>query len=92
MATRNIDVGAAPTNIVSALSLTVGTTYTLENVDPSARVFLRSAAVTPTGGALRGHVLNPGELGYPTPRAGIGIWVWCAEQDAPVKCVITESG
>ena len=91
MATRNVDVGAAPMNLVSALALAVGTTYTLENVDPSARIFLRSAAVTPTGGALRGHVLSPGELGYPTPEAGIGIWVWCDPRDAPVKCVITAS-
>lgn len=81
MATRNVDATPAPTNIVAALSLTVGTRYTLQNIDPAARIFLRTAAVQPTGGALRGFVIAPFEAATVTPEANVGIWLWSDRAD-----------
>ena len=58
MATRNVNVTTDPADVVASLSLSAGR-YTIQNVDPSARIFLREAAVKPTGGALRGFVIDP---------------------------------
>lgn len=91
MATRNVDVGAVPTNLATALGLDDGKTYSIQNVDPSAPIFLRVAAVMPTGGARRGHVIAPFEFGYPSPSAGVGVWVWCDAKHAPARAVITEA-
>ena len=91
MATRNVDVGAAPTNIAAALALNDGVTYSIQNVDPSAPIYVRTAAVMPTGGALRGHVIQPFEFGYPSPSPGVGVWVWTDPKHAPARAVITEA-
>ena len=90
MAARNVDVTAAPSNIVSGLSLSVGVAYTLQNVDANSRIFVREAAVQPTGGALRGFVLVP--LGHATikPESGVGIWLWTDRADG-AKAVIDEA-
>ena len=91
MATRNADITAAPTNLVTSHSLAVGTRYTFQNVDSNARIFIREAAVKPTGGALRGLVLEPaGGYGTINPSAGIGVWVWSDRPDG-AKAVITEA-
>lgn len=82
MTTRNLDVTVDPTNIVTGLSLQVGQDYTVQNVDSNGRIFIREAAVKPTGGALRGWVLHPnGGEGTVTPETGIGVWVWTDRAD-----------
>ena len=86
-----LTVLAVPTNLASALGLVDGQTYSIQNVDPSAPIYLRAAAVMPTGGALRGHVIPPFEFGYPSPSAGVGVWVWCDPKHAPARAVITEA-
>ena len=90
MATRNVDVTSDPTNIVAALSLAAGTRYAFQNIDPSARIFLREAAVKPTGGALRGFVFAPFVDGTIEPSAGIGVWLWSDRPDG-AKAVIGEA-
>ena len=89
VATRNVDVTAVPTNIATALTLNQA--YSIQNVDPSAPIYLRVAAVMPTGGALRGHVIPPFGFGYPTPSPGVGVWVWTDPKHAPARAVITEA-
>ena len=79
-----------PTNIVASHSLAVGTRYAFANVDSNARVFLREASVKPTGGALRGFLLQPGAAGAVSPKAGIGVWVWCDRADG-ASAVIGEA-
>ena len=91
MATRNVDVVAVPTNIATALPLRHGVQYAIQNVDPSAPIYIRDAAVMPTGGALRGHVIAPFEFSYPTPAPGTGIWVWTDPEHAPARAVVTEA-
>ena len=90
MASRNVDVAVDPSNVVSDLSLTIGAAYTIQNVDPSARIFLREAAVKPTGGALRGFVLDPFVNGTFKPATGMGVWLW-TDRDDGAKAVLTES-
>ena len=90
MASRNVDVTTDPTNIVSGVGLTVGTRYTIQNVDPAATVFVREAAVKPTGGALRGFVLAPFVHATLIPDTGIGIWLWTGRADG-AKLVLAES-
>ena len=90
MAARNVDVTVDPVNIASSLSLTVGTAYTLQNVDANGRIFLREAAVKPTGGALRGFVLEPLAHGTIKPAAGLGVWLWTTRADG-AKAVIAEA-
>ena len=91
MATRNVDVGAVPTNIARALPLRDEVQYAIQNVNPSAPIYIRDAAVMPTGEALRGHVIAPFEFGYPTPTPGTGVWVWCDPEHAPARAVVTEA-
>ena len=76
-----------PANIVASHALTLGVRYTLQNVDPAARIFLREAAVQPTGGALRGFVIAPFTAASITPEAGIGAWLWTDRPDG-AKAVI----
>ena len=45
MATRNVVVTDNPANLVTTHSLVVGTEYALQNIDPSAVIFIRTAAV-----------------------------------------------
>ena len=73
--TRDFLVTGAPQDLVAGLSLTVGTTYSLQNVDSVARIFVRIQATAPTAGA-RGNILAVGEFSYPTADPGDGIWVW----------------
>ena len=89
MATRNVDLTTDPSNVVAGLSLVVGTSYTLQNVDANARIFVRVAAVKPTGGALRGFVVRPFEDVTISPVANVGIWLWCDRTDG-AKAVIDE--
>ena len=81
MATRNVDIGTDPINLITTHSLAVGTRYAFANVDSNARIFVREAAVKPTGGALRGFVLPPGVAGTVKPSTGIGVWVWTDRPD-----------
>ena len=79
-----------PANLVVTFSLMVGTVYTFQNVDPSGRIFVREAAVMPTGGALRGFVIAPfGDVTL-SPNSGLGLWVWTDRADG-AKAVISEA-
>ena len=90
MAARNVDITAAPSNIVSGHSLSVGVSYTLQNVDANSRIFVREAVVAPSGGALRGFVLVPLAHATIKPESGVGIWVWCDRADG-AKAVLDEA-
>ena len=85
-----MDVSPEPANIVAALGLTVGRVYTIQNVDANATIYLREAAVKPTGGALRGFVLAPFGYGTIKPEANAGIWLWTDRADG-AKAVIDEA-
>ncbi|MCY4468371.1 MAG: hypothetical protein OXC08_06585 [Thiotrichales bacterium] len=65
----------APADLVSALSLTVGQAYSIQNVDPRDRVFVRIATAAPAR-TDRANVIPPYQFGYPTADAGEGIYVW----------------
>ena len=90
MATRNVVVTDDPANLVTTHSLSVGTEYALQNIDPSAVIYVRTAAVKP-GRSFPAHVLRPYEFGYPRPEPTTGIWVWCDPKHSPAWAVITEA-
>ena len=90
MATRNVTVTDDPTNLVTSRSLVTDTTYSLQNIDPNAVIFLRVAAVKPAR-TMPAHVINPYEFGYPTPDGGAGIWLWVDPKHSPARAVITEA-
>lgn len=91
MATRNVLVTADPTNLVATHSLRQGVRYALQNVDSDGTIYLRLAAVKPNV-RLLGHIIRPGEFGYPSPKvAGVGIWIWTTPNHAPLNAVITEA-
>ena len=90
MATRNVDATRDPVSVTAApLSLAAGTGYSLQNVDSSARLYFREAAVKPVGAARRGFVLQPLDTVEITPEAVAPHWLWTDEDGC--RCVITEA-
>ena len=75
MASQDFIARPAPADIVAALSLTVGTRYTSQNLSQGATLFLREGATAPqaTDAAYR---VEPGRDFTITPQAGAGIWLW----------------
>ena len=90
MATRNVNLTLLPTNLETALSLESGKWYVLQNTDANARIFLRNAAVTPTGAARRGMVLQPLRWCELQPDDSSATWwAWTDRVDG-ASAVITE--
>lgn len=88
--TRNFPVVAAPTNIVSSLSLTVGESYTIEIVfGSSSNGRLWEGAAAPTDLSYF-HTLTPGLTRSVTPKEGEGIWVWRTEFGT-ARLVVTDA-
>ena len=76
MATRNVNVGTVPMNIVTALPLTVGRRYALQNVDANARIFVRGCGgYADRRGGCAGMYSHRGSSGYPEPDGVTGIWL-----------------
>ena len=86
MADRNFNATGTPQNINSVLSLTAGAKRRIQNVDPAAALYLREAAVMPTGGALRGFRLAPYDDAYWEVTASVGMWAWT--NDGRCACVV----
>ena len=72
-----------PRDLIAALSLATGTMYSVQNVDPASRVFIRIQAAAPAR-TDRANVLHPWEVGYPTADPGESIWIWTDRPDAAV--------
>ena len=72
---RDFDVTPVPQDLIAALSLIPGVRYSIQNIDPGARIFARVQAAVPSVGD-RANVIQPFEIHYPTAAAGQGIWVW----------------
>ena len=79
-------VTRARVDLVAALSLTVGVRYSIQNIDPGARVFVRVQQAMPTVGT-RGNVIAPFEYGYPRVTANERIWIWTDDDGGAVVMV-----
>ena len=86
----DFDVTETPRDIIAALSLSSGTRYAIQNIDPRGRIFYRVQATAPAAGD-RGNIILPGQFHYPTAGAGEGIWLWCPDTGGSVAFVV-ESG
>jgi len=60
-------------NIVSTLSLVVGTEYTIQNVSSDVALLSEKSTIPVDGSPF--HKLNPGEYQSVTPETGLGLWV-----------------
>ncbi len=93
MTTAVLDV-SGPTEAVAGLSLTTGTSYTIE-VDGDWPVRLREtgSAAAPTG-TPRGHVLYPGRAERQPDRVtyepGAGLYLWALPLGPRTALVATE--
>ena len=89
MASRNFDATGEPQALETVLGLTMGTAYTLQNVDVKARLRIRVAAVKPAA-SMRSHFIEPGGTQFFEPTAGTFAWAWT---DDPTGCavIVTEA-
>jgi hypothetical protein len=89
MATQGQAVtGAAWVNIVSTLSLVVGTIYTLQNVGATnVHVKLIEAATEPAD-SDPAHILKQLDMIPATPATGLGLWVKCDLAGADVAASV----
>ena len=89
MATENFDATTDPVDVVADKSLTAGTRYWIQNVDPAARLYFREDAAKPAGATLRGHTLAFGESLYLEPASGTKAWLWTT--GTTCAAVVTEA-
>ena len=82
----DFEVTGTPQDILAALSLSTGTRYSIQNIDPRGRIFVRVQATAPAAGE-RGNIIVPFEYGYPTAGPGEGIWVWSPDVGGSVAFV-----
>ena len=88
MASRNFDATGDPRSLESALSLTVGTSYYVQNVDPVASLRIRAAAVKPAATA-RAHIIAAGGSIVVEPEANVSNWGWTDDEACAV--IVTEN-
>ena len=85
MATRGFTATTTPTALPGVV---VGTGYTMQNVDPSDRLFVAITSAPPTR-TDPAFVLQPGEVGTARADAGDSIYVWSAR--GSVALVVDET-
>ena len=78
MATRDFLATPNPADLRGGLMLTDGQAYSLQNVSPDARVFVRWATGAAPTGVEAANQIPPGGTISITPTAGDGesCWVW----------------
>ena len=81
-------VTETPTDLVAALSLTVGTSYIVETVPGSPPVRLFEGGASAPADLSYFHVIQSGAAGRlgVTPATDVPIWVWST---APSRLVVT---
>lgn len=83
MATQDFDASAAPLDLVTALGLTRGETYTVQNLSTVATMFFRSAAAAPAPGARGFRIEASGAVVVRVPTGTDGVFVWTDGAAAP---------
>ena len=89
MPSRDFDATTVPTDIVAALSLTIGQAYTGQNVDSISTLRFREAVTAPDA-VTRAHKIESGGNFTIEPQTGESIFVWT---DDPRGCavIVTEA-
>ena len=75
MATLDHTANETPADLVWALSLVIGASYAIQNIDPRDRVYVKTATAAPSR-TDRAFILQPFEFSYPSADVGEGIYVW----------------
>ena len=88
--TRNVEVGEAPSNLVTDAALTDGDRYVVEVVRGSGFCRLWEGPAAPTDRSYF-HALAPGSITPIRPKAGEGIWLWRGDPDRRTRVVVTDN-
>ena len=86
MASLDFTATETPTDIVTGLSLAVGTTYACQNISTFATLRFREAVAMP-GAAARAFRVEASGAFELRPEASIPIWVWT--DDAPCQIIVS---
>ena len=89
MASQNFDATDDPRALETVLNLTDGQQYYVQNVDSTARLRLRAAAVQPAA-SMRAHFVEPGGNIIIKPEPGISTWAW-TDSPEDCACIVTDS-
>ena len=83
------DVIDLPRDATTALGLSTGTRYAIQNIDPRGRVFVRIQADAPSVDD-RANIILPWQFGYAEFDAGERIWLWSPDAGGSVVYVTEE--
>ena len=88
MASRNFDATTNPRSLEAALGLSVGSQCYLQNLSPTAPIFVRQSAVATPG--MRGHWVPAGEGIVIRIESNVSTWIWTDDPDG-AECIATDS-
>ena len=83
MPSQNFDATGTPQDIAAALSLTVGTRYTAQNLSTTATLLVREAATVPDAGDRAFRVEASGHFTI-KPDPAVGVYLWTDNGACPV--------
>ena len=89
MASKNLDVTTTPRSLETVLGLITGRAYFCQNVDPTATLFLRQAAVAPAA-TMRAHQIFAGEDITFEVDVSSRLWAWTDDPNGCV-CIVTDA-
>ena len=88
--TLDWEVPAVPTDIVSALGLTIGQRYALEVFSRDVVIHLREGSTAPAVTDPAHNLIRGGHQAF-NPETGEGIYLWQVAGDGPAVVVVTET-
>ena len=88
MATMEFDATQAPADLIADLSLSAGTTYTIQHVGTTGTLYVKRAVAAPSPGDRAFKVEAGGFIGV-NADTGEGIFVW-TDDAAGVPLVVDE--
>ena len=90
MATKNLEITKDPKNVVTELTLAVGTTYDCQFVggDGLDRLTILESATVPDDTSPSGHSVLRYEAFRVKPKSGEGVYVWAQTSG---KLAVTEA-
>ena len=89
MASKNLDATRTPRSLETVLGLRAGGVYFLQNVDPTATLFLRQAAVAPAASARAHQIFAAEDITFEIDTA-VRLWAWTDDPNG-CACIITEA-
>ena len=92
MATMAFDADQTVRDLIAGLSLVQGSSYRIQNVDSTDRLFMRAGPATAPEVGTRAHILYPGDWTDITASDNEPWWVWSSSLTGSCKLAVTEVG